>query len=365
MRLISSLHVRCDTAVDTDALSRINSIFTHWQFRDRFDVLNATSNIRFARGADALPKKTGKKMRELMDARATELLAKYESDERPIVCCWSGGVDSTALLCAFLRNGAKNLKVLCSQESINEYPWFYQNVVSKLDHVVTESVSELIKTVDCSAIMTGWCADQLFGSNIHLYDLSLYNKSAEEGALYHLKRSLGLYRYRIADGTAEACVAAMQRLGAKLGLTVERFCEFAFLYNFAIKWTMVKNETNLELHGTPNFGKGIPFFESQAFQDWAFTRYDGIRERNVNKEVAYYKLPLKQYIYGYTKDEDYLKNKGKVNSWRATHFRMPEPKFVAYTDEGLKVWKPANPSAVKRNEDFYRIVANKFRKNHA
>ena len=55
MKLLNSNAISIIPSVDTDSLSFITSIFTRRQLRDRFDVLNKYSNIRWASGSDPVP----------------------------------------------------------------------------------------------------------------------------------------------------------------------------------------------------------------------------------------------------------------------------------------------------------------------
>lgn len=365
MKLDCSINLDVIPEVDCDVLSTLNWTFQKWHIRDRFNVLNPTSNIIWIPDIDEKPKVSTASIVDLMDTRATEIIKNNEDNENPIIVSWSGGVDSTSIVCAMLKNGCKNFKVVFTEASIEEYPWFYENVIKKqCDYCITDDIHGMFKTIDCSQIVTGWCADQLFGSNIHLHNLNLYGVDVIDGIREHYKRVCRERlnrKQKLSDKSLELIQTKVNELGNYLGLTINKFCEFAWLYNFAIKWVLVRNVTNLELMETENQGKGVAFFEPQGFQDWSYSRYDTLTNRNANKEVKYYKRPLKQYIYEYTKDSDYLNNKGKVNSWRVNHGKGSEEiRFIAKTDEGTKIWKPISDDVNMRS--FRTFCSNKFRK---
>ena len=366
MKLDCSINLNVIPYVDCDVLSTFTWVFQRWHTRDRFNVLNPTSNILYIPDVDEKPKVTRESITDLMDARAEEVIKNNQDNENPIIVSWSGGVDSTALVCSMLKNGCKSFKVVFTEASIEEYPWFYENIIKKnCNYVLTDDIHALFKRIECSQIVTGWCADQLFGSNIHLYDLSLYNVPFLEGLQQHFiratKERLNVDS-SLTSNSLELIGSKIKELGDFLGITVNKFCEVAWLYNFAIKWVLVRNVTNLELMESKNQGKGLAFFNTQGFQDWSYSRYDTLADKNVNKEVKYYKRPLKKYIYDYTKDSDYLENKGKVNSWRVNHGKQKEEtRFIAITDEGTKIWKPKSEDVTIR--DFRIYCGNKFRKN--
>ena len=359
MKLLNSNAISIIQSVDTDSLTLITSIFVNRQLRDRFDVLNKYSNIRWASGSDLIPTPIATPMVDLLDEHATSVIHQYDGDaSKPIVVLWSGGVDSTTVICALLKNGAKNVKVLCSKDSIEEYPWFFENVVKKLPYVVSKKVADDMRTIPASAIVTGWCADQLFGSNVHLRNLSTYNCSVQEGFLWHWKymHPEGI----LAQSALDTVDARINELGAKLGVKIEQFCEFAWLVNFAIKWNLVRDVLKFDLFGSVNQGKGIAFFDYQPFCNLSIGRFDGLRERNVNKEVKYYKRVFKEYIYDYTKDANYLQKKGKENSWGRNVKPPVRDKLLVITDEGWKVYRSTNGSSF---HDLVITVGNLFRKN--
>lgn len=366
MKLDCSINLNVIPEVDCDVLSTLNWTFQRWQIRDRFNILNPTSNILWIPDAEEKPTISTSSITDLVDARATEIIKNNEDKENPIVVSWSGGVDSTSIVCALLKNGCKNFKVVFTEASIEEYPWFYENIIKKnCNYDLTDDIHNDFRNIDCSQIVTGWCADQLFGSNIHLHNLDLYNVPVIDGIREHYKR---VYKERrtianqLSDSSLDLIATKVNELGSYLGLTINKFCEFAWLYNFAIKWVLVRNVTNLELMESKNQGKGLAFFNTQGFQDWSYSRYDTLADKNVNKEVKYYKRPLKKYIYDYTKDGDYLENKGKVNSWRVNHGKGSDVvRFTAITDEGTKIWKPKSEDVTIR--DFFIYCGNKFRKN--
>lgn len=359
MKILSAEYFPIAPTVDTDSLTLITSILVNRQLRDRFDVLNKYSNVRWASGSDPVPTPIATPMVDLLDEHATSVIQQYDGDvSKPMVVLWSGGVDSTTIICALLKNGAKNVKVLCSKDSIEEYPWFFENVVKKLPYTVSATVPTDMRTIPASAIVTGWCADQLFGSNVHLRNLGTYNCSVQEGVLWHWKRSHpgGV----LAQSALDTVDARINELGTKLGVKIEQFCEFAWLVNFAIKWTLVRDGLKFDLFGSVNQGKGIAFFDHQPFCNWAIGRFDGLRERNVNKEVRYYKRAFKEYIYDYTKDADYLQKKGKENSWGRNVKPPVRDKLLIITDEGWKRYRSTNGTSF---HNLAITVGNLFRKN--
>lgn len=125
------------------------SAFFRTPLIDRTGVLNQDCCLGLA-VLDPLPKKDPsfcKDLATIMDERAHSLLALARSSNCKLEVLWSGGIDSTSLLIALLQalhphwsplresaleQGANELIVRCSADSIAEYPWFHENVLLKL-----------------------------------------------------------------------------------------------------------------------------------------------------------------------------------------------------------------------------------------
>jgi hypothetical protein len=59
------------------------------------------------------------------DQRGRELIAEAEQLNLPISALWSGGMDSTTTIVALLKGQAKKIRVIHTDDSINEHPWLY------------------------------------------------------------------------------------------------------------------------------------------------------------------------------------------------------------------------------------------------
>ena len=66
MKLLSAEYFPIAPTVDTDSLTLITSILVNRQLRDRFDVLNKYSNVRWASGSDPVPTPITTPMGELL-----------------------------------------------------------------------------------------------------------------------------------------------------------------------------------------------------------------------------------------------------------------------------------------------------------
>ena len=315
-----------------DPLSMLGSIFWRWAEPDRFGLLNKYSPYNLTIREDGVlptrifPKET---MEKLCLIKAEEIKAEYGN--MPIVVLWSGGVDSTCILCSLLQVGVNPI-ILCTNESITEYPAFYEKLKNdgrkielfswllgdKIYHRVYEKYGEV-----CYVI--GWCADQLFGSNVNLRYPHLYNTNFKDGFKEILKdrRAGSELNAKEINNNLEIFDAYAK----EINLPVEYTCEALWLFNFAVKWSHVSIDFKMTLPNDLYRKNVVNFFEDARFQDWSIANYKTFHEHNQTLDKANYKKPLKNVIFNYTKDEDYYLNKGKVNSWSSRSGKN----FLQYT----------------------------------
>ena len=303
-----------------DPFSLVNRLFVGWVCRDRFCVLNEYSPYELynelgegEKAALAYKDVDPINIKAAIDKRAQSIIEKHDR----VTVSWSGGVDSTAVVTSLLKNGLnpKNLTILASSSSEEEYPYFYKYLHDiGVNYVETEAVSSNFDKVEDGVLVTGWCADQMFGSNIHIRNLDWYHLPWIEGvALAFQDRGIDVDTHEL-----EQIKEAFSEYAEKLGLKLEQFCEFAFLFNFGVKWTYVSQEPQMTVTHQSVRDRIYNFFDTVEFQQFALQNYPTIRERNANRFLKYYKRPLKEYIYSFTNDDYYFRKKGKKNSWALT-----------------------------------------------
>lgn len=122
------------------------------------------------------------RLAEILDETITTII---NASDKVIYLAWSGGVDSTALACAFLKNGLerRRLHVLMSESSVDEYPDFLR--LLQKEGVTTTMLSAstafsiLSNTTKEGLLCMGWGADQLFGSVVNNYYPDWFKKKLE------------------------------------------------------------------------------------------------------------------------------------------------------------------------------------------
>jgi hypothetical protein len=229
---------------------------------------------------------------EVCDARAHQLVKK--ADDTSINIMWSGGIDSTTAVVAFLRNNLhKHIHLLLNNKSINEYPWFYENVILKenISHSLVEKPKDHLHYSKVN--VTGEIGDQIFGSAA-FFDAHHKGKLFSKPEEYYDPEFLEIMSEQIKHSPYE----------------LKETKDYMWWVNFSLKYQ------NVQLRIYPTifmpYGGIDHFFDTDDFQLWSMNNPD----KKIRDTLESYKWPAKDYIFDYTKDEQYRQTKLKVGSLR-------------------------------------------------
>ena len=339
MKLYDALGLRLIKS-NRDPLTLLSSIAYHAVIADRFDLLNDYSC--FYLGADPevpTPNYQFKYSNNLplaIENSVNKLLNQYKG--KHMILMWSGGVDSTALLVALINVcDKKDFTIIGSLSSINENPtmvkWLYCNDYD-LQFPLTNDFNQF---KDC-LILTGWCADQIFGSQ---YAVEKVPRDAYFADYKTVVRKMFDHDYcncPVSNAQFDLMCEAVDLYAEKvLHQKVTKFSELALMINFGLKYTHTFNHTRLSCN-VPELIYNIhcPYADPDI-QDWGIANFN----YNANTEQYYdltkYKLPLKQYIFEFNHDQQYLLAKGKKSSWRSsTYTSVDRNYFKMKTDSGYQ-----------------------------
>ena len=184
-------------------------------------------------------------------------------------------------------------------------------------------------------------------------NLDLYNLPWLDG----LKQAMLDRNIHLTDKSFDVLAEVWNGYAEAVGVKVE-----PWLYNFGCKWAHVSEDTKLSLHTQEAHDRVINFFEDTRFQSWSMGHVGELREVNVNRIQKFYKRPLKQYIYSYTNDPDYLFRKGKVNSWALVKDEA-DYRYVEVKDtEGYHTFQEKNRGENFRVHLLQGVVAKRYLK---
>ena len=202
------------------------------------------------------------------------------ASDLPVTVLWSGGIDSTCVLCSFLRIGAK-VNVALSEESIKEYPRFYDRIIAGNPLIRKELrfaniVDYLCRHDDRSVHITGEIADQIYFINYPGYGLG-----SDE-----LFGPLG-------SGIPEAYMDLYRPLLEACPVKLNNNYDFLWWENFALKYQSV--QARIHMHAGRRLENLVHFFDHALFDLWAM-RNDH-RVKCPGEDFRNHKYPAKEMIH--------------------------------------------------------------------
>jgi hypothetical protein len=255
-----------------------------------------------------------KSFEEICDDRARELLDHAAKTNRTITVMYSGGVDSTLILCSFLKTATpeelKNIVVLLSEKSIFENPVFYRNFVIKYFKCDSSYKFPAYMGNDKILFITGENADQLFGSQVTNgfatysgYDSLFAPVEQVEGKLidFFVESVPPFYRSYVAPA-----FHILKRVTDAAPIKIDNLYKFLWWINFAMKWqsVYVRIIPYSWSRGNIKFEENYTTFYSPVqFQLWSMHNSDKL----VGDSPDSFKYVQKKYILDVNGDTGYLK----------------------------------------------------------
>ena len=301
---------------DRDALSLYGCLQGQPIEADRFGFLNQFSPWRVT-GTDAkVPEPaaacSAEAFSDICSGRAQAIMKRARDENLDIYVSYSGGVDSTCVLASLLREGVdtQRLHVLCTKESEEEYPLFYNMLANEGVHLIDVTGmprnKPYVDALDTGLLVTGWCGDQLFGSDLNIAYEGWFHKPWQDFIRFFAGMPEVDRDYSPAIGQLEASFE-------HYGMPIRNFAQFVWWLNFSCKWNFVISHTPFLVGRLTD--RSVPFFAHEDFQRWSMARFDLV-DSHPPQETAFYKPEMKRVIYDVTHDDDYLRNKGKIGSWK-------------------------------------------------
>jgi hypothetical protein len=261
-----------------------------------------------------------KSYEQICDDRAKEILNQCEQNNKKLAVMYSGGIDSTLVLCSILKVATKKqlnmVVVLLSSESIIENKNFYYQYIIKNFECVSSYKFPYYLGNDEYLFISGENADQLFGSQVcgqfaygKDYNILLNPIENMEGHIidfFNKRLSTSHKKYK------EGIFNIFKKIVEKSPIEIDNVYKFFWWINFTTKWQSVyvrllpfsNNIGNIKLQ--ENY---TTFYCTEEFQLWSLNNSNSF----VKDTIDSVKYISKDYIYNFNKDLDYLK-KPKVGS---------------------------------------------------
>lgn len=244
-----------------------------------------------------------------------------------IFLSYSGGIDSTLSLISFLkywkRDSLDRLTVLMNLSSVEENPKFFRHIV---ENVKVESIFQnysLRLDAENAGLVTGEHGDQLFGSDLIGGAVDMFGDSAIHESYDKIVPSV-LERFTENSEISKAFFARLRPIVEESPFPIKSTHDFLWWYNLTMKWQYVKYRflANKAWHKPPITAPRVHhFFDTVDFQKWSLNNHD----QKIKGTWDSYKFPMKELIFEYNKDFDYLRKK-KVPSLPLTQV------FMEYND---------------------------------
>jgi hypothetical protein len=239
------------------------------------------------------------------------------AEGQPIRLFWSGGIDSTLVVSAFIMAGVPlgQLEVLYTHDSVAEYPDYLtkfvpvgvrRTEVRAFPHhtVVPDHAAHQFVELPCMGDfvepgklnVTGGLGDKLFNSHTIL-------------TRFGYAKALKPYR----SALPASLVDATGPLVAVCPLPIQTLSQFSWWVYFALNY---QDELLQILGGVSDDSVTAKqqalrvFFDTEGFQQWSFHH----RDRVATDEPPKLKLDAKQLIFKHTADTKYLETKLKSGS---------------------------------------------------
>ncbi len=248
---------------------------------------------------------------ELCDSVAMEIVSDALKRDKIIQVLWSGGIDSTASLIAIMKAAEKieqrnRIRILLSIDSIHEYTYFYQNYIT--GNYQTKPISPPISRflVPEFINVTGEHGDQLFGS----YLLKQYVQGGSAHINYQDVLPLVLMQHFGGTKKVERVMRYLEPQIAAAPVPIRTLFDCMWWLNYSLKWQQVTLRLPVfrEEEVRESYESIRHFYRDERFQVWSLAN-PSIRSTPPVWEL--YKETAKQYIFAFTGDIDYYRNKTK------------------------------------------------------
>jgi hypothetical protein len=262
---------------------------------------------------------------EVTDQRCQELRAKHF--DRPWEVMWSGGIDSTNIVCALIQNlpkaDLKNITIACTPVSIWENSEFYFKyiepnfkVISSKDLMCRDGEYQSnVYTID------GEPADQLHGGLGRFNELLIQNVGLlhkDLGEKNGIECAIDLISARTDKEFAEWFYHSTMTNAQQCGIPIHTIYHLICWQQLNYSWTTSKfrllyysrwkNIKNAKFY----IDQFVHWYDSDGYQQWAMNPSND-REK-LGTTTSEFKFAAKKYIYSVNKDNYYLKYKTKMGS---------------------------------------------------
>lgn len=249
---------------------------------------------------------------------------------------WSGGIDSTTALVSLMLtnpNWHKDMVIYTSKYSIDvEYPLFYESFLKDVADILMLSNSKFFNPElfnENIIAVDGTCGDQLWGCNIIRKIIDKADLPYQ--TLFTTKCFTDIFKNIKSMAIKSSSLRYIESLIDVFPVETKTVSDLLWMLTFTHKWDVVRLRHTSNIKDVSKFGKMYSFFNTDNFQRWTMSNSD----KRIVKEWNTYKQPAKDFIYSFTKDNDYRINKLQHESMgHSINDRSAVPYVSLYTTNG-------------------------------
>jgi hypothetical protein len=306
-----------------------DNVFGLTEFRSRTPQFDTPWHPKSIFSIPDLEQPFDKKIADVFDQRAVDIYNRSKILNKRIVIMWSGGIDSTSMLSAFIKNLSNtdldNITVCASTQSIAENPYFYETQIrGRLRMMHLTDLNFCNEFLAHNILLHGDPGDCIFGPSVGKYKLlwpsDLHLKSWKDSQsvlyqLYHDPANLefsGWYVDMISQNLLN-----LQHQG--FYNNIKTISDWHWWQYFNFKWqgslcrALINHKKNPKEKIEPILLDeffDLGFFSAADFQIWSYQNLSTLCQNPLQD----HKLQAKKYIFELDKNDQYLVGKKKEHS---------------------------------------------------
>jgi hypothetical protein len=306
-----------------------NSVYGLTEIRARTGLCDIPWDPKSVFSIPNLDQPFNKKLFDIFDNRAVEIFNHATRQGKKIVIQWSGGIDSTSIVCAFIKNISQselqNIIICTTTQGVAENPYFYQTQIhGKFEMLHWTQLDLSDSFFDSHVLLNGDPGDCIFGPSVSkyqsLWDSDQHLKPWNDSMpvlyqLYHAPANLSFspwYVDMISNNLRD-----LQQQGLYTNIKSISDWHWWNYYNFKWQGSLTRplgaNKKNakskISQRNLEEFFN-LCFFAGSDFQIWSYQNLSNL----CKNQMQDHKSEAKQYIYELDKNANYLTNKRKEAS---------------------------------------------------
>lgn len=242
-------------------------------YNDTFNILNKYQRINYCDMSDTLPvsvptEGTAKDFATIVD----ETTLRLHKEHGHLTLLWSGGLDSTTILCSFIRNLPKqDYTVLFANGSIQEAPKFYAYISTLGLDLLNLEEQSIYKYLDTCNVESHY----ILGLPEVQYGYSKMMECCRPFWFHHWKEGLfeGFSQKGVSytEKEREELIGYFEEYTRVLNLHVIHTVDLLWVYLYSALYTYLTSHFTSEVTPTARFRYNVSlFFRTHDFTRWAF-----------------------------------------------------------------------------------------------